>query len=479
MSVYGGPEFNDTGLALALDAGNSKSYVGSGTTWSNLNRSGYDATLVNSPVFNYSQGAYFSFNGSNTYATIASASNLLTFGTADFSISFWIYLNNTAVNHTILTNYNAYNSGYNTYLIVGFWSASGQVNMLHAAGGYTAGATVSANTWAHICFTRTSTTFNVYLNGTLANTATSASNNFSGTGRTILIGGGLADFGYLNGRLALLTVSNTLFTAAHVAQLYATERERFNTPSVPLAAVSLNLDAANTSSYPGSGTTWSDLSGNGYTATLTNGPTYSSSNSGSILFDGTDDYAALAHSGLVDLGNEYTISAFIKLTNTSQTNAPIFSNMDVTPSTATRGVAFYWYKTSEYGMGGNVLRLQQGAPGWYWNVYASDNNSITDTNWHFVSLTVSNAQTNNPTVVFNIDGINKTSTFWNQSSKANANYGSTTGSIRAGSIYTASSPSYSPAYGALNIANLRVYKRALSNQEIAATFDALRSRFSI
>ena len=52
----------------------------------------------------------------------------------------------------------------------------------------------------------------------------------------------------------------------------------------------LCLDAGNVKSYPGSGTTWTDLSGGGNNGTLTNGPTYSSSNGGVIVFDGTDDY---------------------------------------------------------------------------------------------------------------------------------------------------------------------------------------------
>ena len=54
----------------------------------------------------------------------------------------------------------------------------------------------------------------------------------------------------------------------------------------------LHLDAGNPASYPGSGTTWTDLSGNGNNGTLTNGPTYSSANGGSIVFDGTDDYVS-------------------------------------------------------------------------------------------------------------------------------------------------------------------------------------------
>ena len=52
----------------------------------------------------------------------------------------------------------------------------------------------------------------------------------------------------------------------------------------------LYLDASNTRSYPGSGTTWSDLSGNGNNLTLTNGPTFSAANMGSIVLDGTNDY---------------------------------------------------------------------------------------------------------------------------------------------------------------------------------------------
>jgi hypothetical protein len=60
--------------------------------------------------------------------------------------------------------------------------------------------------------------------------------------------------------------------------------------SVVTTGLQLYLDAGNASSYPGSGTTWTDLSGNGRNGTLTNGPTYSSVNGGSIVFDGSNDY---------------------------------------------------------------------------------------------------------------------------------------------------------------------------------------------
>ena len=60
--------------------------------------------------------------------------------------------------------------------------------------------------------------------------------------------------------------------------------------SVVTTGLQLYLDAGNASSYPGSGTAWTDLSGNSRNGTLTNGPTYSSDNGGSIVFDGSNDY---------------------------------------------------------------------------------------------------------------------------------------------------------------------------------------------
>ena len=55
----------------------------------------------------------------------------------------------------------------------------------------------------------------------------------------------------------------------------------------------LYLDAGNPASYSGTGTTWTDLSGNGNNATLMNGASYSNANGGSIAFDGLDDYVTM------------------------------------------------------------------------------------------------------------------------------------------------------------------------------------------
>ncbi len=441
MSVFGGPEFNDTGLALALDAGNTKSYVG------------YDATLVNSPVFNYGQGGYLSFNGSNTYATIPSASNLLSFGTADFSISFWIYLNSTAVNHTILTNYNAYNSGFNNYLFIGFWSSSGQINMLHAGGNFTAGATVSANTWAHICFTKTGTTFNVYLNGTLANTATSASNNYSGTGRTILIGGGLADFGYLNGRLALLTVSNTLFTAAQVSQYYTSTRDRFtsfyNTPLVGDGLV-LNLDAGNPNSYGGSGTAWTDLSGNSNNGTLVNSPTFSASNGGSFVFNGSTQLASFNDSASLTFGaGSLTAGAFFKTTDST---GGLIAKRTGTAGGGGSGTGFqlYVYNNALYADGGGTAGVSSLA-------------AVNDNTWKYGVAVYDRSSSR---LILYING-NRDNT---------VSFGAT--SLTDTCVGRIASSWYND-YLSGSIANVHLYNRALSPTDIVQNLNALRSRFSI
>jgi hypothetical protein len=67
--------------------------------------------------------------------------------------------------------------------------------------------------------------------------------------------------------------------------------------------------------------TWTDLSGNGNTGTLTNGPTYSSANGGSIVFDGTNDYVTLSNTSNLRPGaGDFTIEAWIYKTGTSGGN---------------------------------------------------------------------------------------------------------------------------------------------------------------
>jgi len=83
-----------------------------------------------------------------------------------------------------------------------------------------------------------------------------------------------------------------------------------STKLVNQSGLMLNLDAGVSSSYPGSGTTWTDLSGNGNTGTLVNGVGYSGDNLGSLSFDGSNDY--ITTSFTYQNNNDYTMSCWIK-----------------------------------------------------------------------------------------------------------------------------------------------------------------------
>lgn len=93
-------------------------------------------------------------------------------------------------------------------------------------------------------------------------------------------------------------------------------------PKIITSGCVLSLDAADKLSYKGSGTSWRDLSGNNNIATLNNGPTFSAANMGSILFDGTNDYATIPNSSIFYAQN-LTISAWVKFNGFSAYNCII------------------------------------------------------------------------------------------------------------------------------------------------------------
>ena len=61
-------------------------------------------------------------------------------------------------------------------------------------------------------------------------------------------------------------------------------------PAVNTTDLGLYIDAGKKDSYSGTGTTWSDLSGNGYDFSLVNGASFSEEGGGSILVDGSNEY---------------------------------------------------------------------------------------------------------------------------------------------------------------------------------------------
>ena len=89
---------------------------------------------------------------------------------------------------------------------------------------------------------------------------------------------------------------------------------RYN-PSIVRDNLVLYLDAANTKSYPGSGTTWTDISRKGTDGTLTNGATFSSDNGGIIVFDGTNDYVDITSLPVISNTSAMTMEAWVNVDN--------------------------------------------------------------------------------------------------------------------------------------------------------------------
>lgn len=80
----------------------------------------------------------------------------------------------------------------------------------------------------------------------------------------------------------------------------------------------LNLDAGDNSSYGGSGTTWTDLSGQNNNGTLINGVTYNSGDGGYLIFDGTNDRVSLPVGSDFAYGTgDFTIETWFNVTGTS------------------------------------------------------------------------------------------------------------------------------------------------------------------
>lgn len=71
MAFNRGPNIVTDGLVLALDAGNIKSYPGSGNIWSDLSRNGNNGILQNNVSYN---DGYLTFDGSNDYVNVSDSS---------------------------------------------------------------------------------------------------------------------------------------------------------------------------------------------------------------------------------------------------------------------------------------------------------------------------------------------------------------------------------------------------------------------
>ena len=212
------------GLTLNLDAGDSASYPGSGTTWTDLAGTADNITLVNTPTYTSSSPAYFTFNGSNQYGT-GSGINVLP--TTAYTKSVWFRINAYADNNIVSSGAGGHfmfmaGAAY-TKLYCGHanWSSLGGTYL-----DYPSTATINLNTWYYAALTFNTTDGMVlYINGSQDSTYTARKNAHAGNGST-----NIATFGggnLLNGRIAQVHCYNRALTAAEVSQNYNTYKSRY------------------------------------------------------------------------------------------------------------------------------------------------------------------------------------------------------------------------------------------------------------
>lgn len=207
-----------TGLVFDIDAGNSSSYSGSGSTWTDVAGTQQNITLVNSPTYTSGTPSYFTFNGTNQYGSGSSAGVV---GSTVYSKMVWFYLNATADNNLISSSTGGHFM---------FFSSTSTLYCGHANWpSYTVFGTTttfSLNTW--YCATLTFSTTNgmkIYINGSLNNTYTANKTARGGDGST-----NIATFGggnLLNGRISRALIYSTELTASEVLQNYDATKATF------------------------------------------------------------------------------------------------------------------------------------------------------------------------------------------------------------------------------------------------------------
>jgi hypothetical protein len=217
-------------------------------------------------------------------------------------------------------------------------------------------------------------------------------------------------------------------------------------PKIITNGLVLCLDAANRDSYPGSGTLWNDLSGNRYNFSLVNSPTFSSSNSGILTFNGTNQHSTVTGPSIGT--DDYALELWARFTSLPSNGVLFDSN---SADNAGDGIMITY-------SGGNLYFRYRGS----FTPFVSTASITASTWYHFAMVR------NGSTVTAYING-SSIGTF----SETARNLSSTRYTI---GTYTVRNNFYFPG----NVSSLKVYKGVtLGQTEIQQNFNALRGRYGI
>ena len=217
------------------------------------------------------------------------------------------------------------------------------------------------------------------------------------------------------------------------------------------------LDAGSRISYPGTGTTWTDLSGNGNTGTLTNGPTYSSANGGSIVFDGVNDYVDAPASAALSFGTgDFSISVWIKF-SVLQTYHDLFGTAN---NAVYLGTAKSGWVLAAYGTTAIYFSYQSNNSWIFERIFLCTNATNT---WYKIDINRESGilkMYRNGVLLYSVTQA--------------TNIVSTESFVRIGGGYPSTAATVN---GMISVSS--IYNRALSAAEISTNFELTRGRFGI
>jgi hypothetical protein len=288
QNYFGAPIVTD-GLVFAVDANNIVSYPKSGTATYSLTGS-LTGTLTNGVGYLPNNGGTWNFDGTDDYIDFGtSLSNF----TTQLTISFWGKIVGSPGDGILITkgeNDGTVTSNFGFQIIAG-----GQLNFYSNNGsGYNV-QTSNSNLWDNninlYSLTFNNGTLTYYKNGQFFSQHSFAVSSLPSTSGPLRIGSLKGYPNYFPGSVFSTSLYNRALSASEILQNYQAEQYRFEGPAGPVTnGLLLYWDAGNLDSYPGTGTTIYDLSGNGNNGTLVNGVGYNQTNGGVLTFDGVDDY---------------------------------------------------------------------------------------------------------------------------------------------------------------------------------------------
>ena len=223
------------GLILCLDAGNSKSYPGSGTAWTDLSGNGNTGTLVNTPTYNTS--GYFNFDYTQSEnVTFSNTSSLQFLNRLPYTLEAWVYpTRNPGVNNWTgifdrESNPGSGRDGYNLYFLGSattdtFFTTERFVAGTNSSTSVTLNQSVSVNAWQHIVATYDGTTLTLYRNGSSVGTPVTTTENITNTSKSLTLGvrGGQ----YFGGNISNSKIYNRALTATEIQQNYLATKSRY------------------------------------------------------------------------------------------------------------------------------------------------------------------------------------------------------------------------------------------------------------